>query len=201
MLPAQGSAYQILSDRFVRDADTLTVTQPGQPTVRLEFDTGPRLRIDASIRDGTLVTISGGIGTKTFEFDSNSIPLSPTNLLVTLNNITSPAAALASAINGASIGVIANAVGSEVVLFGLNSVPVSTNGVTVVGADGVAPGNIAVKVEESMGASEIAREVQRVLAANGVAAEISGTRLNIPSALSAVSTGTGITTLPSPGRA
>ena len=182
---------------FVRDGDQFTLTDAGGTTTRLEFDTGSVLVVQAAngnqIQDGdtfTLVDNQAVPVSKTFEFnDGTGGPIGSGNVEIAytaadnqptlVNKILTAINAVPNFNLNAQV-VVGNRISlvNESATIGATSTGI---GVTVEGAPGVAPGAVAIRMEEFFNTLEFGSAVQ-VSTPAPLMASFDGTRMNFPGA-------------------
>nr|WP_143547790.1 GEVED domain-containing protein [Rhodopirellula sp. SM50] len=173
------------------DGDTMTIGSN-----IFEFDTGPRLRLAGVSANGGLdvgqtftVTDSSNVSA-TFEFINQGDTPSPGNIPITIRLASGQARTsgqinndLALAIQGNLTGVTTTVLNTDLALDNA-TFTFDGAGMSIVGANGVAAGNIAIPVDESFGATEVLNAIVDTLTANGIAHTVVGQSFSVPGATS-----------------
>ncbi|WP_182868970.1 GEVED domain-containing protein [Rhodopirellula sp. JC639] len=175
----------------VLDGDTLTI---GSSV--FEFDAGPRLQLAAVSANGgldigqTLTVTDSSNASATFEFVNQGDAAAPGNIPINIR-LTSGQARTAGQINNdLALAIQANLTGVTTTV--LNTDLAFDNatftfdgaGMSIVGANGVTAGNIAIPVDESFGATEVLDAITDALTANGIAHTVVGQSFSVPGATS-----------------
>ncbi|MDM4016262.1 GEVED domain-containing protein [Roseiconus lacunae] len=194
-----GAAVQV-TGAPVLDGDTLTV---GGTT--FEFDTGRRLRLSNVFANGGLdvgqrVIVNTPSGTRTYEFIAQGTqPTISTYIPIIVRGadgvgrpVNAVANDLAAAITQYQPDADVTLLGNEVA-FGPDAffTPIGV-GLTSIGSDGVAFGNIPVLVDESFDSSDVLDSILDAFANNAITADVNGLTFTVPGASTVIVNSSGL---------